>query len=346
MEHKIGFCTTQDGVRIAYQAIGNGPAIISLPAYFVEVDVMQLVPEVARFIEAGTRHRTIVLYDMWGAGMSDRNRTVFTLESELSALEAVIDHLQLDKVALWGTSQCGPTAIAYAAKHPERVSHLTLYGTYAYLGKYIQEGIQSSMLTLLRQQNNYLGIRAIQNLMTPNASNDWLELMVAMYQEVTTPEVYAHFIELCFTLNVTELCQKVSAPTLVMHRKGDLWISFKAGVELASLIPNAHFLPLEGNIHEHFLGDWETVLQSVLQFIGDPVEVDKNKERVIPVFQDDPVPKDSADTGKVASLSLVAEPKPEQKKLDWLRVDNPLVYIIVTIVASVIAGAILTLFKC
>ena len=69
-------------------------------------------------------------------------------------------------------------------------------------------------------------------------------------------------------------------------------------------------------------------------------------ESAIPELLGAPVPKDSADTGKVASLSLVAEPKPEQKKLDWLRVDNPLVYIIVTIVASVIAGAILTLFKC
>ena len=277
MEHKVGFCTSPDGVRIAYQTLGNGPAIVFLPAYFVQVDIWPLFSELINYLETITRYHTAVLYDMRGAGMSDRNRTVFTLESELSDLETVVDHLKLDKVILFGVSMCGPVAVAYAAKHPERVSHLMLYGTYAYLGNYIQEDIKSSMLTLLRQQNNYLGIRAIHNLMTPKGSNDFLELMVAMFKEVTTPEVFAHLIELCFTLNVTDLCYKVKAPTLVMHRKGELWVNFKAGVELASLIPCARFIPLEGDTHEWFFGDWEMVLQSQLQFLGDPAEVGKNK---------------------------------------------------------------------
>ena len=277
MENKVGFCTTPDNVRIAYQTLGNGPAIVCLPAYFVAVDIWPLIPELKNYVEAIASYHSVVLYDMRGAGMSDRNRTVFTLESELSDLETIIDHLKLDKVILFGWSMCGPVAVAYAAKHPERVSHLVLYGTYAYLGKYIQEDIRSSILALLRQQNNYLGIRAIHNLMTPKGSGDFLELMVAMFKESVTPEVFARLIELCFTLDVTEYCNKVKAPTLVMHRKGDLWVSYRAGVELASLIPDARFVPLEGDTHEWFFGDCDMVLQSQLQFLGDQIEAGKDK---------------------------------------------------------------------
>ena len=331
MEHKIGFCTTQDGVRIAYQAIGNGPAIISLPAYFVEVDVMQLVPEVARFIEAGTRHRTIVLYDMWGAGMSDRNRTVFTLESELSALEAVIDHLQLDKVALWGTSQCGPTAIAYAAKHPERVSHLMLYGTYAYYGKFVSNEVKTSLLSLLRQPNNWIGLRSFTSLWAPSSKTDEIELLMANAREITTSESYSSLVEMLYTLDVTELCPQVKVPTLIVHAKDDKLIEFRAGLELASLIPSARFVPWTGD-HLGNIRDTE-LRQVVLKFLGDPVI-------------SDPVPKESAGyTGKAESLSNPPEPKTEQKKMNWLRMSNPIVKILITILASVIAGIILMLIR-
>ena len=89
------------------------------------------------------RYHTVVVYDMRGAGLSERNRTVFTLESELQDLETVIDHLKLDKMILYGRGFSGPVVIAYAAKHPERVTHLILYGTYAYYGKYRFGGIHS-----------------------------------------------------------------------------------------------------------------------------------------------------------------------------------------------------------
>jgi hypothetical protein len=169
----------------------------------------------------------------------------------------------------------GPVAIAYAAKHPERVTHLGLYGSYAYYGKFLPDEVKSSILTLLRQQNNWLGIKTFMSLARPEARPDEIELQIAVFKEITTPENFARLIEMLYTLDVTGLCPAVKCPTWVSHRKGDLLIDFKAGLELASLIPNARFVPLEG---VHFTPFSDTESRAFLEFLGDPIGIDKDAE--------------------------------------------------------------------
>ncbi|MFA5400505.1 MAG: alpha/beta hydrolase [Dehalococcoidia bacterium] len=328
MEPQIGFCTTPDGARIAYTTLGHGSALVIPPSYFIVLNAYKSVPEVRHYLNRLALYHTVVIYDQRGAGLSDRNRAVFTLESELADLETVINHLKLDKVILSAASQAGPIAIAYAAKYPERVTHLVLYGTYANYGKFLSEEIKTSLISLIRQPHNWVGTRTVASIMTPQININELELFVNLQRESVTPEVNARLIEMQFELDVTNLCSSVKTPTLVMHRKGDKFILFKAGLELASLIPNARFVPLEGNEHYSFLGDVETGLRNTFQFLGDPV------------------PDKSADNaGKTESLSNPPEPKTEQKKGNWLRMSNPLVKILITILASVIAGVILLLIK-
>jgi len=329
VEPQVGFCTTPDGAHIAYAILGQGSAMVLPPAHFASITPYQTVSEVRHVFDSLARYHTVVYYDQRGAGLSDRNRTVFTLESELSDLETVIDHLKLDKMTLFGAAIAGPISIAYAAKYTERVTHLILYDTYAYYGKFVSEEFKAALVSLLREPDNWLGRRAQISLGVAQGGMDYLDLIAGLIKEVTTSEIAGRITEMAYTLDITQLCPLIKAPTLVMHRKGDLLIDFKAGLELASLIPKARFVPLEGDLHYYILGDTESVLNNIFEFLGDPVPEQSNN-----------------DTGKVESLSHLVEPKPEQKKLDWLRVDNPLVYIIVTIVASVIAGAILTLFKC
>ena len=276
MEHKIGFCTTPDGARIAYTTFGHGPAMVWPPGYFHAIGPLDLLPEVRDYFEDFARYHTVVLYDIRGAGLSDRNRTVFTLESDLQDLETVINHLKLDKVILGGHSMAGPVAIAYAAKHPERVTHLYFYGSYTYYGKFVPDEVKSSILSLLRQQNNWFGTRSFLSLMMTQSSTDEIELYIAMIKEITTPENFARLIEMLYTLDVTNLCAGVKVPTLVIHSKGDLMIDFKAGLELASLIPNARFVPWEGS-HWGPIRDTE-LRRVVLEFLGDPVRADQDKE--------------------------------------------------------------------
>jgi len=329
VEPQIGFCTNAVGARIAYATLGQGPAMVIPPSYFTAITPYKTFPEVRYIFDSLARYHTVVFYDQHGAGLSDRNRTVFTLESELSDLETVVNHLKLDNLILFGDGRSGPIAIAYAAKYPVRVTHLILYGTFANYGKFLSEEFKTSIVSLLRQPDNWLGTRTLVSLVGPQVDMNYLESIIGLLRDVTTPEIAANLFGMIYKLDVAHICPFVQTPTLVMHRKGDLFIEFNAGLELASLIPNARFVQLEGTIHYNFLGDTESFLRNMFEFLGDPV------------------PEKSAnDTGKVVSSRNLVQPKTEQKKLDWLRVDNPLVYIIVTIVASVIAGAILTLFKC
>jgi pimeloyl-ACP methyl ester carboxylesterase len=276
VEHKIGFCTTSDGARIAYETFGHGTTIVIPPFLLGPVNKWDGLPDVRYVFENLARYHTIVLYDPRGAGLSERNRTVFTLESELQDLETVINHLKLDKVILDGSMWGGPTAVAYAAKYPERVTNLILHGTYAYYGKFLPDEVKSSILSLLRQKNNWLGLRSFLSLMFPQASTDEIALYVAIYSEITTPENFARIIQMRYTLDVTNLCLSVKAPTVVIHFKGDLMIDFKAGLELASLIPNARFVPLEGIFQGAHASD--TLLRAKFEFLGDPVGVDKDKK--------------------------------------------------------------------
>jgi len=275
VEPRIGFCTNAVGAHIAYATWGQGPAMVISPSYFAAITPYKTLPEVRYALDSFARYHTVVIYDQQGAGLSDRNRTVFTLESELSDLETVIDHLKLNSLILFGASMSGPIVTAYAAKYPERVTHLVLYGTYANYGKFITEEFKASLVSLLRQPDNWIGRRTVLSIAGPQSPIDYLEWLVGLMKDVTTPENAGHFMEMHYTLDVTHLCPLVQTPTIVMHRKGDLLIDFKAGLELASLIPNARFVPLEGTIHFYFLGDTESFLNNIFEFLNDPITDDK-----------------------------------------------------------------------
>jgi len=275
VEPQIGFCTNPDGARIAYATLGQGPAMVFPPAYYEAITGYKAFPEGRYFFDSLARYHTIVIYDMRGAGLSERNRTVFTLDSELSDLETVIDHLKLNSLILIGAAASGPIAIAYAAKYPERVTHLILYGAFAYYGKFVKEEIKASLISLMHQPNNWLCARALVSLVGTQIDMNYLNSFVGHIKHVITPEMAGHQLEMAYKLDVTHLCPRIKTPTLVMHRKGDKYVHFKAGLELASLIPNARFVPLEGNIHFAYLGDTESILHNIFEFLGDPITDDK-----------------------------------------------------------------------
>jgi pimeloyl-ACP methyl ester carboxylesterase len=271
VEPQIGFCTTPDGARIAYATLGQGPVMVVPPAYFLCIVGFKSNPETRAMFDSLARYHTVVAYDMRGAGFSDRNRTVFTLEAELQDLETVIDHLKLDKMILFGRGIFGPVVIAYIAKHPERVTHLILYGSFAYYGKYITEEFKASILSLLRQPDNWVGGRVVSSLAGPQTDSIYMDRMIKFMRDGVTPDIFAQLMEMGYKFDVRDLCPRIKTPTLVMHRQGDILFEFKAGLELASLIPNAKFVPLEGATNYTFLGDTETWLRYISEFLHDPV---------------------------------------------------------------------------
>jgi len=274
MEQQIGFCTSANGARIAYATLGNGPALVIPATWLSHLQLSWQDPDTRRCFERLAAHHTLVRYDQRGSGLSDRNRTDFTLEAEVNDLETVIDHLKLKRVALLGTSCGGPTSIAYATRYPRRVSHLILYGTYASGQAVAMEEVRKAFISLVRAHWG-IGSKTIADLFFPGASPSIVELFAKLQRESATPEIAAELLGLVYKVDVASLCPNLRVPTLVLHRKDERAIPFKMGRELASLIPNARFVPLEGNLHIPWFGDSEPILRAIAEFLGDPITTGK-----------------------------------------------------------------------
>jgi class 3 adenylate cyclase/pimeloyl-ACP methyl ester carboxylesterase len=270
IDQHIKFCTTVDGVRIAYSMVGQGPFLVIPPGWVSHLQLQWEHPSARDYLEKGTRNHTFLFYDKHGCGLSERNRTEFTLESEVRPLEAVIDHLKLKRFALFGFSCAGSTAIAYAVKFPRRVSHLVLYDSYARGEAITTEEFKKSFSSLIRSAWG-VGSKTLADMFLPGADVSALKWFTRLQREAATAEMASKLIDFTYNLNVIDLLPRLRVPTLVIHRKGDRAIPFHLGMEMASLIPNARFVPLEGNIHIPFFGDADAVLRIMGEFLDTPV---------------------------------------------------------------------------
>jgi pimeloyl-ACP methyl ester carboxylesterase len=211
-------------------------------------------------------HLTVVRYDRPGVGLSDRERPQLSLEDELANLEALVRELGAERIALFGGSCGGPPAIAYAARHPQRTSHLILYGGYACGPKLAPANLQQAMTGLVRAHWG-LGSKALTDLFAPHHTTEERQRIAASQRASASPEMAAATLELIYRMDVSALLGQIHVPTLVLHRKGDRAIGFDHGRELASLIPGATFVPLDGEAHLPWLGDWEAVADAALTFL-------------------------------------------------------------------------------
>lgn len=308
MEQQIRFCVTTDGLRIAYSIGGQGPALVVPPPWVSHQELGWQEPVYRRFWERLARHHTLVGYDRPGTGLSDRNRTDFSLDSDLRDLETVIDHLKLKRPALLGISWGGPIAVAYTARHPRRVSHLILYGTFARGAAITTDEVKASLISLVRAHWGF-GSKALADIFMPGADAAGSELFARYQRECATPEIAAKILDLVYKTDVVHLLPSLRVPTLVLHRQRERAMPFRVGRELASLIPNAHFVPLEGRDHLPWYGDSDSVLRAIAEFLGDPVTVGQAVDSGQPVAPDLTVAVDDP-VAREARSFIVA--------LDWI----------------------------
>jgi pimeloyl-ACP methyl ester carboxylesterase len=263
---KIRFFRGSSGKRIAYAVDGQGPLLI-FPAWWVshlERDFDE--PAVRDFFSSFATHMTVVRYDRPGVGSSDRARPQLSLDDEVANLETLVDELGAEQVSLLGGSCGGPPAIAYAAHHPERMRQLVLYGAYACGPQLAPQDLQLAMIGLVRAHWG-LGSKALSDLFAPRLTTEERQRLAESQRESASPEMAAALLELIYRMDVSALVGQLRVPTLVLHRKGDRAIAFDHGRRLASLIPGATLVPLDGDAHLPWLGDWEPVADAALDFL-------------------------------------------------------------------------------
>ena len=256
MEQQIRFCTTSDGVRIAYATVGKGPPLVRVLGWCTHLEFERTLPDWEQSIwGAMSRNHHFVRYDGRGFGLSDRDIKSFSLDAKVRDLEAVVDALELPRFALLGTSEGGATAIAYAVRHPERVSRLILYGSFARIPppetEEDEQLLSAMMMTVIpgwgRDTPEFRQLWTSRFL--PDADREEIRWFNELQKVSAKGETVAALIGSVGRVDVRELLPQIAVPTLVIHRRGDIICPFDMGRELAALIPGARLVPLEGKNH-------------------------------------------------------------------------------------------------
>ena len=278
MKFEIQYAKRADGAKTALGTMGSGPYLVVPPGWVSHLDRVQGDPVERAFLERLAEHNTVVFYDKHGCGLSDRNRTDFTLEDDLLDLDAVAEHLAVTRFALFGNSSGGSMSLLYAARHPETVTRLALYGTSAGIapGEHPRFEATKAALAGLIRANWGLASKALADVFYPKGVDlETRERYARFERTAATGEMAATLLERAeFETDLRPLLPEITAPALVLHRRGDQAVPFNAGRELAMLLPNARFVPLEGDIHVPAEGDTESVLRPLLEFLSEAGEPD------------------------------------------------------------------------
>jgi len=247
MEREVRYCTTEDGVRIAYTSLGGGPALIMLgdsPAQFsifLYGDRHSFLASADFPLGVGPRRR-LILFDDRGIGLSQRGLDDYSLSARLLDLDAVVDACELNDFDLMGNSFSGPLAVTYAANNPTRVSHLRLRATFARAAD-ITPWERLSPIVEMARTNWKLAWQVLRGL----ASSDVIEdrKLRSLYDETMDGPDAAQWLTDQYHADVRDQAQRISVPTLVIHSRRDRSARFALGQDLASRIPGARFMPLE-----------------------------------------------------------------------------------------------------
>ncbi|MGQ0578287.1 MAG: alpha/beta fold hydrolase [Betaproteobacteria bacterium] len=256
-KQEIHFCGAPDGVQLAYSMIGNGPSLVKTGNWMTHLEYDLESPIWRHLYLELAKSRTLVRYDARGNGLSDRTVDDISFDAFVSDLETVIDAAKVPRFALLGISQGCALAIAYAARHAERVSHLILYGGFA-LGRNrrVQSAAEkdeyAAMLTLMRLgwgKENPAFRQLFTSQFMPGATKEQADWFNELQRISVSPEVAVRFLEAVGETDVTALLAQVRVPTLVMHARDDARVPFEAGRRMAAGIPGAQFVTLQGRNH-------------------------------------------------------------------------------------------------
>lgn len=257
MTRTIRFCTSADGVRLAFSVRGSGPPLVRVATWLTHLQYDWDSPLWHHWLEGLAAGRMLLRYDERGSGVSDRDVTRFSMDAWVEDLEAVVDAAGLEQFSLLGLSNGAAVACAYAVRHSERVSHLVLCGGFprGRLRRDPSSGARAeaeAMVSMIRVgwgQANPAFRRSFTTLFVPDASHEQMTWFDEMQRISATPETAALMRLAREEVDVADLLARVSTPTLVMHAQDDAAVPFDQGRELASAIPDARFVPLESRNH-------------------------------------------------------------------------------------------------
>jgi predicted ATPase/pimeloyl-ACP methyl ester carboxylesterase/DNA-binding SARP family transcriptional activator/tRNA A-37 threonylcarbamoyl transferase component Bud32 len=283
VEQEIRFCISADNVRLAYATAGKGPPLVKAANWLshLEFDLSSSIWQ--HWIKGFSQRHILLRYDERGCGLSSWEVSDFSVDAWVQDLEAVVTAAGLERFPLFGISQGAAVAIAYAARYPQKVTHLVLCGGFArgFRKQSLpteQLELTEAMLSLVKSgwgRSNPAFRQLFTSLFIPGATAEQMRWFNDLQRASTSPENAFRFLNAFYDLDVTHLAAQVRAPTLVLHARRDGVIPFKEGQEMAARIANARFVSLESQNHILLEDEpaWQQFLTEFHRFVDEPVTI-------------------------------------------------------------------------
>jgi pimeloyl-ACP methyl ester carboxylesterase/DNA-binding winged helix-turn-helix (wHTH) protein len=276
LRQEVHFCTGSDGTRIAHAAVGRGPTVVKTANWLNHLEYDWESPVFGPLWRAIAAEHRLVRYDARGNGLSDWDVDELSFDAFVRDLETVVDATGLQRFALFGLSQGCAISVAYAAKHPERVSHLILCGGFVRgrkrRGSADETANADAIVQLMRQgwgQDNPAFRQLFTSLFIPDGTEQQTRWFNDLQRITTSPENAVRLRQVVDEIDIGDLLPRVKAPTLVLHVRGDAVQPFDEGKRLAAGIPGARFVALEGRNHVPLQGEpaWERLVAEMRDFV-------------------------------------------------------------------------------
>ena len=276
-EQQIRFCSSADGTRLAVATAGEGPPLVKAATWLTHVEKDPYNLFTRHWVAELSRDNALIRYDSRGCGLSDQDVGRISMEAWVEDLEAVVADVEIDRFPLFGMSQGAAIAVGYAARHPEKVSHLVLYGGCARgllkrnpppkVVEAAQAMLKAAEMGWGADSSSFRQVFISQLLHDATAEQ---QRAVDEVQRLTISGANAvRFMKEVFEIDVRDAAHRVQCPTLVFHAKDDPCFPFEEGRLLASLIPNARFVPLASKNHLPFETEaaWPAFLSELRAFL-------------------------------------------------------------------------------
>jgi DNA-binding SARP family transcriptional activator/pimeloyl-ACP methyl ester carboxylesterase len=256
------------GRRIAWASVGEGSPVVVVPAWVSSLEVIAAGRDPRSSVLQRLAERCrLTLYDRSGCGLSPDPPGDLSLAASVDELEAVV-RCQVAPVTLFAMSQAGPVAIGLAHRAPELVDRLVLFGTYADGPSTFPDApLKASVLAIVRAHWG-IGAQVVAGFYRPGISDEGALHLAAAMRDSAPPEVAAAYLEALWAVSVLDLVHEVRTPALVLHYRRDRVIPFSGGRQLATGLPDARFLPLDGGYHLPDAADLPRIVDAVLDFVS------------------------------------------------------------------------------
>jgi pimeloyl-ACP methyl ester carboxylesterase/DNA-binding CsgD family transcriptional regulator len=254
---------------VAYSTSGTGPPLLCDTGWITHLRAQLELLSFGSFIERLAERFTVIRYDKPGCGLSDRDGVDLSFDGQVAAALAVADAVGAERFRLFGASQAGQLAVAIAARYPDRVEAMVVYGTCASGRDLAPAEVRQSVVALVRAHWG-LGLKALTGAFVTDPTEEDLAAFTKFQRATASAAVAARMLEVYYDTDIRALLPVIRARTAVLHREGDRGTKFELGREVAALIPGATLIPLAGTSHLFYHGDWTSVLEATLSFLHEP----------------------------------------------------------------------------